>query len=116
MAIKNLLDIEKHLFICNGGTCMRNGSEECTAKIREYIKDEGLETIIHTTKTYCNGRCEDAPILIQMPEGIWYKNITPELARKFVRECLVKGKILEDKILFQYGVSQLNSTSATKVD
>lgn len=109
MAIKDLTCVERHLFLCNGGTCTRNGAEQTTARIRECIADEGLDAQVHTTKTYCNGRCNDGPVVVVMPEGVWYKKITPEIARKFVRQQLVNGQPLTEHLLFQYGESTINS-------
>jgi hypothetical protein len=34
MAIKDLSKIDKHLFLCNGGSCKLLGAEESTAAIR----------------------------------------------------------------------------------
>ena len=108
MAIKNITDVEVHLFMCNGGTCCQKGAEESTRKIREYIADEGLDKIVHTTKTYCNGRCEDGPVVIAMPEGKWFKNVIPQNAKRFVKEYLLVKNGCEKLSLFTYGDDVIN--------
>lgn len=107
MAIKNISEITTHLFICNGGSCCKKGAEEATRKIREYIADEGLQKTVHTTKTYCNGRCDEATVVIAMPEGKWFKNITPENAKVFVKEYLVKQNGCEKLRMYTYGDAEL---------
>lgn len=109
MAIKNITEVEVHLFLCNGGTCCRKGAEESTRRIREYIADEGLDKVIHTTKTYCNGRCDDGPVVIAMPEGKWFKNIAPDNAKRFVKEYLVARNGCEKLTLFTYGDTEINT-------
>ncbi|CAN7266259.1 (2Fe-2S) ferredoxin domain-containing protein [Peribacillus frigoritolerans] len=48
----NLDGVSKHLLICNGKTCTKNGAEEVTETIREELKNLELQKEIHTTKTY----------------------------------------------------------------
>lgn len=103
MAIKNITDIKTHLFICNGGTCKLNGSEESTAALRNEINKAGLNNEIHTTKTLCNGRCKDGPIVIAMPEGIWFKQMFTNVAGEFVNDYLINNNAPEKHILYQYG-------------
>ena len=109
MAIKDLTLVQKHLFICNGGTCTKNGAEESTQKIRQYIADEGMEAQVHTTKTYCNGRCNDGPVVIAMPENVWFKGITPDFCRKFVQQYVVKNQLPESKVLFDYEEKEIRT-------
>jgi len=102
MAIKDLLPVQKHLFLCNGGTCKLKGAEESTAIIRSEICETGLVDKIHTTKTLCNGRCKDGPVVISMPEGIWFKQVSPESAADFVKDYILNGEIKEKHLLYQY--------------
>ena len=103
MAIKDLLPVQKHLFICNGGNCKLKGAEEGTANIRRTINEAGLSDKIHTTKTLCNGRCKDGPIVISMPEGIWFKQVLPDSASDFVKTNILNGEIQEEHLLYRYG-------------
>lgn len=103
MAIKDLTQVEKHLFLCNGGTCKQKGAEESTQAIRAAITANGIDANVHTTKTLCNGRCKDGPVVIAQPEGIWFKQITPEAATAFVDSYLLNNTVLEDQRLYQYG-------------
>jgi (2Fe-2S) ferredoxin len=103
MAIKNLTQIKKHLFLCNGGSCKLLGAEDSTVAIRAAIAEFGLSEEIHTTKTLCNGRCKDGPIIISQPDGIWFKTMVKEKATPFVKDFLVDQHIPKDRVLYQYG-------------
>ncbi|GIO06751.1 hypothetical protein J31TS6_27790 [Brevibacillus reuszeri] len=92
MATWDLSQTTHHVLICNGGSCMRKGGEEVTVAIRESITRAGLDDVVHTTRTRCNGRCEDACVVIVYPEGIWYENVTPEDADLLVEQHLSKGE------------------------
>lgn len=102
MAIKYLNEIKKHLFLCNGGSCKIAGAELSTNIIRSTIKEIGLAVDIHTTKTLCNGRCNDAPVVISMPDGKWYRKVDPSIAADFTKRLLLNHDCSEEHILFNY--------------
>jgi (2Fe-2S) ferredoxin len=89
MSTWKLKGTQHHFLICNGSSCMRQMGEEVTQAIREEISALGADAHIHTTRTRCNGRCEDSCVVIAYPEGIWYKHITPELGRELIRQTVV---------------------------
>jgi (2Fe-2S) ferredoxin len=101
MAIKDLQKVKKHILLCNGGSCKKSGAEEVTDAIRASIIKQGLQDEIHTTKTLCNGRCNDGPIVIVMPDCIWFQKMQIELADQFVIQTLKGGFIPMEHWLFK---------------
>lgn len=103
MATWDLTKTKHHVLLCNGGSCNRKGGEEVTVAIRNAIAEAGLDDQVHTTRTRCNGRCEDAPVMIVYPEGTWYGMMTPELAPKLVEQHFGKGLPITERITHRYG-------------
>lgn len=101
MTTWNLQGTLHHLLICGGSSCRKNTGEEVAEAIGDEIEKQGAGSKIHTTVTECNGRCSDACIVIAYPEGVWYREMTPKAGKKLVRK-LLKGKQLEDHILYTY--------------
>ncbi|MFC4601876.1 (2Fe-2S) ferredoxin domain-containing protein [Cohnella hongkongensis] len=101
MATWNLQQTRCHLLICNGDSCMKRQADEVTLAIRDEITSLGLDRLIHTTRTRCNGRCADACVVIAYPEGVWYKDITPEEGRLLVRRHLT-GTRVEEKAVYAF--------------
>lgn len=99
MTTWNLKGTNTHLLLCNGSSCLRKGGEEVTQAVRDEISLLGLNQQIHTTRTRCNGRCQDACVVIAYPEGNWYRVNSPEMGRQIVREinnpCLEANKIYQ---------------------
>ena len=95
MATWDLTQTRHHVLLCNGSSCNRNGAEEVTVAIRNAISEAGLDDQIHTTRTRCNGRCQDACVVIVYPEGIWYRNVTPEDAPSLLEQHLQRGEPIE---------------------
>jgi (2Fe-2S) ferredoxin len=102
MTTWNLRETKHHVLICNGSSCMRKGGEEVTQAIREEVTNMNLDTLIHTTRTRCNGRCKDACVVIVYPEGTWYKAITPEMGSEIVQKHLAGKEILEEAVIYKY--------------
>ncbi|WP_239617630.1 (2Fe-2S) ferredoxin domain-containing protein [Cohnella mopanensis] len=101
MSTWNLQGTSCHLLICNGGSCMRQQGEEVTVAIREEITRLEADRLIHTTRTRCNGRCLDACVVIAYPQGLWYKEMTPETGKQLVRK-LVSGDRLETNLVYAF--------------
>ena len=110
MAIKDLTKCEKHLFLCNGSSCSENGAEDVIKTIRDEIRAHGLHDQIHTTRTLCNGRCDDGPIVIVEPEGLWYKQVGIKGAKKIVYDHLKNNRPIKDQILYQWGDASIQDS------
>jgi (2Fe-2S) ferredoxin len=103
MTTWNLSGTQHHVFICNGSSCCMLGqAEEVTQSIRAEITAQGADHLIHTTRTQCQGRCEDACVVTVYPEGVWYKEVTAELGRLIISEHLLKGQRLEKQISYTF--------------
>jgi (2Fe-2S) ferredoxin len=79
---------------------MLDQAEEVTRSIRAEIAVQCADHLIHTTRTQCQGRCEDACVVTVYPEGVWYKGVTAELGSLIVSQHLLQGKPLEKQISY----------------
>lgn len=97
---KRLGDVKtsrKDILVCAGTGCMSSKSEEIISVFKEQIKTHKLEKIeVHGTG--CFGFCEKGPIVKVMPENIFYSKMTAADAIRVVKEHLVGGKIVKDKL------------------
>ncbi|MBN2981936.1 NAD(P)H-dependent oxidoreductase subunit E [Cohnella algarum] len=101
MTTWNLQETFCHLLICNGSNCMMRQAEEVTKAIRDEIALLGADKRIHTTRTRCNGRCADACVVIAYPDGVWYRDISPESGRTLVRKHL-SGDRLDEQLVYSF--------------
>ncbi|MDR6224830.1 (2Fe-2S) ferredoxin domain-containing protein [Desmospora profundinema] len=100
-----LAGIRKHVFICNGSSCLKKGGHEVARAIRSAIRKHGFSESIHTTLTRCNGRCEDGCTVIAYPDGFWYKNVTPERGEELILH-LKRGEPLHSNLAYTYNGKQ----------
>jgi len=68
------------LGVCNVTGCIASRSNELVAGLQAEVKSRGLENEIQIKKVGCMGLCAAGPIISVEPEGIFYREMTPEEA------------------------------------
>lgn len=84
----------KHVFVCTSSDCSTYGSEELVEILRAGIQERGLANEIKLTKTGCLKECEDGPIVLVYPDGVWYSRVLPEDVDNIIDEHLVNGRVV----------------------
>ena len=84
------------------GTCgIAAGARDAMKAILDTIETDSLTGII-VTQTGCIGLCDREPI-VQVVLGeqakVTYGKVTPDIARRIMREHVVKGKIVEGHVI-----------------
>ena len=94
----------KHVFFC---TNQRADGEDCCGKhgaqkMRDYAKDKlkalGLSTEkkrIRINSAGCMDRCDDGPVLVVYPEGVWYTYVDESDIDEIIEEHLKNGRVVE---------------------
>ena len=111
MAVKDLINSKKCLFICNGGSCNKKSTDDVTNAIRKSIKEFNLDDDYHTVRTKCMGRCDDAPAAMLAPDNIWLKNINPNQCDLLLSEIELNEVRFSNNFLHKMGESSINSNS-----
>lgn len=91
----------KQVLICGGTGCTSSGSKHVVDALEEALKESKLEKEVLLVKTGCFGLCALGPIMIVYPEGAFYSQITPEGARRVVKEHLAQGGSVVKELLYQ---------------
>ncbi len=101
--MKDQAYFQHHVFFCINE---RNDGRACCADrnaqaLQEYAKKR-LKTLnmngpgkIRINKAGCLDRCEEGPVLVVYPEGIWYTYIDQEDIDEIVDSHLMAGKPVE---------------------
>lgn len=102
------------VLLCNGDTCSQQGADDVTLALRRALQALHLDPQVHTARTRCMGRCDDACTVVVMPDNVWYRNVTPELAHRIVAEHLIAGQPVADVVSFVPGAVGLTQVSGTR--
>jgi NADH-quinone oxidoreductase subunit F len=85
-----------HLMLCAGTACVSNKSFKIKELLEEEIKKQGLENEALVVMTGCNGFCAVGPVMVVMPDGIFYHSLTEEIIPHLVEEHFLKGRPVKD--------------------
>jgi NADH-quinone oxidoreductase subunit F len=79
--------------ICGGTGCRVHGSERVIEALRAEISSNGFEADVRMTG--CHGFCEQGPVIVIQPQGVFYTGVKPEDAPEIIRETVTQGEIVE---------------------
>ncbi len=81
-----------HLMICAGTACVSNKSFKVKEVLEEELRKQELEKEVLVVMTGCNGFCAVGPVMVVMPDGIFYHSITEDVIPHLVEEHFLKGR------------------------
>jgi NADH-quinone oxidoreductase subunit F len=85
--------------MCAGGGCISAGEESCLDALNKAIEKYALQDVVKVVETGCMGMCDAGPLMVIYPEGVYYQKLTPADVDGIVSEHILKGRIVEDKLL-----------------
>jgi len=86
-----------HLFVCSEEKpegvpcCPAGGSWSIVCALKKELLAQGLDNDVQLTTCGCLGLCDDGPILVVYPGGVWYRKVEEADVAEIVRSHLCAG-------------------------
>lgn len=109
-AALGLSRVRRHIFLCADQTdpkcCAKEDGLAAWERLKAGIAEKGLDRdidgggrVILRTKANCLRVCQQGPVAVVWPDGIWYKNVTAEAVDRIIDEHLIGGVPVAEYVL-----------------
>ena len=96
---------QRHVFFCCNqrdpsdvrGCCNAKGATRVRDYAKAQVKALGLSGPgkVRVNQAGCLDRCEQGPVVVVYPEGVWYTYVDEQDVDEIIQEHLVKGRVVE---------------------
>jgi len=82
----------RDLLVCAGGSCVTSRSPAVADTFEREIEQAGLGKQVRVVRVGCMGLCEAGPLVLVCPDGVFYRSVDDDGAKRIVVEHLAENR------------------------
>jgi len=86
--------------VCGGTGCLAFGAEGVISTFVEELRKQGLEDKVEVRRVGCPGFCERGPVVVILPERIFYNRVAIEDVNEIISSTIIKGQVI-NRLLYK---------------
>lgn len=94
------------VFFCVGARCAHRGAHAMFQHLRRAMRDERGVSVgprrVMCARASCLFPCNQGPLMVVHPEGVWYGGLTPARLDQIVQEHFLNGRIVKDAVIHHH--------------
>ena len=94
------------ILVCSGAGCVSSHCAEIRDAVKEEVQSLGKLDEVIVRETGCMGICAVGPVMLILPERVFFTKLTPETAKLVIRAYLLTGKILTEYTFYDYSLKK----------
>lgn len=89
----------REILVCAGGACISCLSLKAVEGFRDALSQAGIEDDVRVVEVGCMGLCGEGPLVLVVPDGVYYQRVDAKIAKQIVAEHLVGGKVCDEHVV-----------------
>ncbi len=97
---------KNRIYVCAGAGCVSSNCGLIRDTVIDEIKNMGLQDEVSVYETGCMGTCAVGPVMLILPERIFYTELTEKKAREIINAHVGKGEVIEEYTFFDQSLNK----------
>lgn len=94
-----LKKVTHHVLVCAHKHCVKQGGRDAGRELKRALKELGPDRRAMITAVDCLDQCDDGPVVVVYPDGVWYGAVDEEAAREIAEQHVGGGRVVWRKVL-----------------